>query len=89
MEFEWDEAKSKANEKKHGVTFDEAKSVFYDDSSLLFDIRTTRATRAGSCSSPRVRRAASSSSFTATGRVTSSSASFRPARRRAASETPT
>jgi uncharacterized protein len=29
--FEWDCAKSKANERKHGVSFKEAQSVFYDD----------------------------------------------------------
>lgn len=31
IEFEWDAAKSRANERKHGVSFDEAQSVFYDD----------------------------------------------------------
>ena len=29
--FEWDEAKALSNIRKHGVSFDEAKSVFYDD----------------------------------------------------------
>lgn len=33
--FEWDEEKSKINEKKHGVSFEEAKTVFYDDNALL------------------------------------------------------
>ena len=28
--FEWDEAKALANERKHGVSFDEAKTVFGD-----------------------------------------------------------
>jgi uncharacterized protein len=28
MEFEWDESKEAANLKKHGVSFDEAKTVF-------------------------------------------------------------
>jgi len=28
--FEWDEEKSKQNEVKHGVTFDEAKTIFND-----------------------------------------------------------
>ena len=37
MKFEWNDAKSKANVKKHGVTFDEAKSVFFEDTALLFD----------------------------------------------------
>ena len=33
--FEWDEAKSKVNTQKHGVSFEEAKSVFYDEYALL------------------------------------------------------
>jgi uncharacterized DUF497 family protein len=28
--FEWDEEKAKRNEVKHGVTFDEAKTIFND-----------------------------------------------------------
>ncbi|MGQ0561767.1 MAG: BrnT family toxin [Gemmatimonadota bacterium] len=30
LEFEWDAAKAKANEKKHGVSFEEASSAFAD-----------------------------------------------------------
>jgi len=30
MEFEWDEAKAAANQAKHGVSFEEAKTVFDD-----------------------------------------------------------
>jgi uncharacterized protein len=30
MEFEWDEAKAAANLAKHGVTFEEAKTIFDD-----------------------------------------------------------
>ena len=30
FQFEWDEAKAHANERKHGVTFELAFSVFYD-----------------------------------------------------------
>lgn len=30
LEFEWDEAKAEENVKKHGVSFDEAKTVFND-----------------------------------------------------------
>jgi uncharacterized DUF497 family protein len=33
--FEWDEAKNKANVKKHGVSFEEAESVFVDEYALL------------------------------------------------------
>ena len=30
MEFEWDEAKAESNKAKHGVPFEEAKTVFND-----------------------------------------------------------
>ena len=30
LTFEWDQSKSVANERKHGVTFEEAKTVFND-----------------------------------------------------------
>lgn len=35
--FEWDQKKASANAKKHKVTFDEAKSVFYDERARLID----------------------------------------------------
>ncbi|MEY4907422.1 MAG: hypothetical protein RL260_1140, partial [Pseudomonadota bacterium] len=35
--FEWDERKAAANAKKHGVSFDEAKSVFVDERAKLID----------------------------------------------------
>lgn len=35
--FEWDQRKAAANEKKHGVGFEEAKSVFADDRAKLID----------------------------------------------------
>lgn len=31
LHIEWDEAKAKANLKKHGIGFEEARSVFLDD----------------------------------------------------------
>ena len=34
LTFEWDERKAQANRKKHGVTFEEAKTVFYDEEAL-------------------------------------------------------
>jgi uncharacterized DUF497 family protein len=37
LEFEWDEDKASTNEKKHGVTFDEAASVFADPLAVIFD----------------------------------------------------
>lgn len=33
--FTWDPKKDRANQKKHGVAFDEAKSVFYDEHARL------------------------------------------------------
>jgi uncharacterized protein len=33
--FEWDDAKAAINSKKHGVTFEEAKSVFTDERGKL------------------------------------------------------
>ena len=36
IEFEWDAAKAAANLKKHKVSFDEAKSVFFDDFAFQF-----------------------------------------------------
>ena len=34
--FEWDNQKAKSNVEKHGVTFDEAVSVFADSQALTF-----------------------------------------------------
>jgi len=36
IEFEWDQSKAKSNLKKHGVSFEEAQSVFYDDLAVQF-----------------------------------------------------
>lgn len=35
LTFEWDESKNHANQRKHGVSFDEAKSVFADENGRL------------------------------------------------------
>lgn len=37
MNVTWDEEKNRSNQKKHGVSFEEAETVFYDDDSVLFD----------------------------------------------------
>ena len=37
LRFEWDDRKAAANLKKHGVSFDEAKSVFVDEHARLID----------------------------------------------------
>ncbi|MCB1938027.1 MAG: BrnT family toxin [Rhodocyclaceae bacterium] len=36
IKFEWDAAKAKSNLRKHGVSFDEAQSVFYDEFARQF-----------------------------------------------------
>ncbi len=35
MFFEWDERKHAANRRKHGISFDEARTVFYDENARL------------------------------------------------------
>lgn len=36
IRFEWDSVKATANLKKHGVSFEEAESVFYDEFAVQF-----------------------------------------------------
>ncbi|MCV6627042.1 MAG: BrnT family toxin [Cellvibrionaceae bacterium] len=36
IEFEWDPKKGEKNEEKHGVSFYEAQSVFYDEYAIQF-----------------------------------------------------
>ena len=35
LRFEWDEAKARSNRRKHRVSFEEARSVFFDDEALV------------------------------------------------------
>jgi uncharacterized DUF497 family protein len=35
IRFEWDEKKNRANIKKHNISFEEAKTVFYDENARL------------------------------------------------------
>jgi uncharacterized protein len=37
LRFAWDAQKSAANKRKHGITFEEARSVFSDEHGLLID----------------------------------------------------
>lgn len=37
IRFEWDENKNKINQKKHGISFLEAQTVFYDEEALVID----------------------------------------------------
>jgi len=36
LRFEWDEEKAEANVRKHGVSFEEARTVFYDENAIQF-----------------------------------------------------
>ena len=35
--FEWDDAKNIINKQKHNISFEEAKTVFYDENALVID----------------------------------------------------
>ena len=37
LRIQWDEAKSRTNKRKHGVSFEEAATVFFDENALLLD----------------------------------------------------
>ncbi|MBE9012483.1 BrnT family toxin [Pseudanabaenaceae cyanobacterium LEGE 13415] len=38
LRFEWDDRKARSNEQKHGISFSEAETVFYDENArLLYD----------------------------------------------------
>lgn len=36
LRFEWDKRKEKANIKKYGISFEEARTVFYDENAIQF-----------------------------------------------------
>ena len=36
LRFEWDAAKSRNNRRNHGVSFEEARTVFYDENAIEF-----------------------------------------------------
>jgi len=36
LRFIWDKRKSKANQKKHGISFEEAQTVFFDENAIEF-----------------------------------------------------
>lgn len=36
MTLDWDQAEANANSKKHGVTFEQARTVFFDDFAVQF-----------------------------------------------------
>jgi len=36
LRFKWDEAKNRESRRKHGVSFEEARTVFYDENAIEF-----------------------------------------------------
>ncbi len=36
IKFSWDEGKDRLNRRKHGVSFEEARTIFYDENALRF-----------------------------------------------------
>lgn len=36
IKFSWDDRKDKINQKKHGVSFDEAQTVFFDENAIQY-----------------------------------------------------
>lgn len=37
LRFDWNPDKAALNNEKHGISFEEAKTVFYDEGAILFD----------------------------------------------------
>ena len=37
LRFEWDERKNASNQREHGISFEEAQTVFLDDHAILID----------------------------------------------------
>ena len=37
IHFSWDDAKNRSNIRKHGVSFEEARTVFFDDAARIID----------------------------------------------------
>jgi uncharacterized protein len=57
--FEWDDSKNAENKRKHGVSFEEAQTVFFDEKAIEFDdpdhsIREERFILLGLCHSLKV-----------------------------------
>jgi hypothetical protein len=36
IEFEWDKRKASTNRKKHGISFEEAKTAFFDEAAIVY-----------------------------------------------------
>lgn len=51
IRFEWDPGKARSNQKKHGISFEEAQSLFFDEEALLYEDPGPSMRRRDSCSS--------------------------------------
>jgi uncharacterized DUF497 family protein len=51
IEFKWDHGKARSNERKHGVSFEEAVTVFIDENAILIQTPIIRMTKIGFFSS--------------------------------------
>jgi uncharacterized DUF497 family protein len=51
LRFDWYEPKNEGNQRKHGVSFEEAKTVFSDDMPSSWETWIIPTARIGSCSS--------------------------------------
>ena len=67
VEFAWDRRKARTNLAKHGVSLEEAESVFLDESARLIDDPIILGMKIGSCCWVTAFRRVVSSSATATG----------------------
>ncbi len=51
LRFKWDDAKEQINIRKHGIAFDDARTVFYDEHAVqFFDLDHSRGKTASFCS---------------------------------------
>ena len=50
LTFEWDQNKSEKNERKHGITFEEAKTVFNDPFAITIDDPDSESVNRALCS---------------------------------------
>ena len=50
LKFSWDNRKNKANQKKHGISFEEAQTIFFDENAVeFFDPDHSKARTGFSC----------------------------------------
>ncbi|HEX5438250.1 MAG TPA: BrnT family toxin [Gemmatimonadaceae bacterium] len=49
LRIEWDPLKARANARKHGITFQEAETAFYDDNALVIPDPDHSSSKSDSC----------------------------------------